>query len=118
MQLPAWQRIAADLSEQCGTAGLDLVQPFAVQWYNDAVGVPYRLPTFDRHPCLGLLVGNTRALWDHFLAALRANPSRLDVRDPLDQFVEAQITTACFKPSSTIVASWGKSPKGRKKTGE
>jgi methylmalonic aciduria homocystinuria type C protein len=94
-ELPAWRRLTTDVTQQCAEAGLDLVQPFAVHWYNNSVVVPHRLPTFARQACLGLLIGNTRALWPRFLAAVRAEPARLNDDNPIDAYVEAQLTAIC-----------------------
>ena len=43
MQRPAWQGVSAAVADACVAAGLDLVQPFAVHWYNDAVAAPNQL---------------------------------------------------------------------------
>jgi len=62
---------AAQLSSHLRLFGFDLIQPFAVGWYNDAVDESLRLPDFGDSGRLGLLVGNSRALWPVFLDALR-----------------------------------------------
>lgn len=90
----------------CQAAGLDLVQPFAVHWYNDAVTDSSRLPTFDRRPCLGILIGNTRALWPRFLSAVRTDRSRLEHADPIDRYVEAVVTDACARVSFRWQCAW------------
>lgn len=79
----------------CRVAGLDLVQPFAVHWYNEAVADAYQLPAYDRRPCLGMLIGNTRALWPRLLTALRADPSLLERDDPIDRYVAAVVNDVC-----------------------
>jgi methylmalonic aciduria homocystinuria type C protein len=95
MQLPAWQEVSVAVAGACAVAGLDLVRPFAVHWYNDAVSDPFQLPTFGQRPCLGILIGNTRALWPRFLSAVRADPARLECADPIDRYVEAVVNDAC-----------------------
>jgi hypothetical protein len=50
---------------------------------------------------LGLLVGNTRALWPPFQAALRADPALAGDPDPLDHYCE-QVVTSSFPPGTRI----------------
>eukprot|EP00741_Cyanophora_paradoxa_P017857 tig00021035_g17246.t1 len=71
----------------CGPAGLDLIVPFDVSWYNAAVREDLRLPTYGRERCLGVLVGNTRALWAPFVEAVRRDPSIAARANPLDEHV-------------------------------
>ncbi len=82
---------------RCASFGLDLVQPFQVAWYNDEVDDAYRLPDFGRASTLGLLIGNTRALWPRFIETLRAHPLRAREDHPLDRYttdsVEAALAT-------------------------
>ncbi|HTM22812.1 MAG TPA: hypothetical protein VL172_19955 [Kofleriaceae bacterium] len=74
-------------------AGLDLLQPFQVGWYNDACPT-HPLPDLgDRHH-LGLLIGNSRALWPHFLAARAADPALAREPHPLDRYVSAAVRAA------------------------
>jgi methylmalonic aciduria homocystinuria type C protein len=54
----------------------------------------FKLPDFGRACSLGVLVGNTRALWPRFLDALRADPRRLDEGNPLDGFVASAVLRA------------------------
>jgi methylmalonic aciduria homocystinuria type C protein len=74
-------------------AGFDIVHPF------DAAAVA-RDPMFamlaDTAPVrrLGLLIGNTRALWPPFTAALRADPALAASSDPLDRYTERLIERA------------------------
>ena len=65
-------------------AGFDLAQPFDTA----AAGVPALADPERRR---GLLVGNTRALWPIFTAALRADPALAASPDPLDRYTEAQL---------------------------
>lgn len=67
--------------------GLDLVQPFAVGWYNQAVEPALRLPDLGSGDSLGLLIGNTRALWPVFIDALRDDPALLQARNPVETYV-------------------------------
>lgn len=92
--LTTWGPVVERIGARCVLAGLDLLQPFQVGWYNRAVEAPYRLPDLGQPAHLGLLIGNTRALWAPFVQALRQNPSRLDATEPLDDYVVAAVTDA------------------------
>src|SRR5262245_42994422 len=89
-----WREISHQVAERCSTAGLDLVRAFRVADYNREVEEGYRLPDFGRERALGLVIGNSRALWPHFIAALRADPNRLAIDDPLDAFAAAEMQRA------------------------
>ena len=95
MQAPVWEDVSANVANACQAAGIDLVRPFAVHWYNEKVPLEQQLPTFERHPCLGILVGNTRALWPRFLHAARVDSALLERDDPIDGYVEAALNDAC-----------------------
>jgi len=78
-------------------AGLDLVQPFDVARYNERIadrpGLP-PLPLFGRAGALGLVIGNSRALWPRFIAALRSRQELLADDHPLDRYVAESIRSA------------------------
>ncbi len=85
------RRIAARLAP----AGLDLVHALDARWYDAAVAPEYRLPRpGGRDARLALVVGSSRAFWDPFLAWLRADPTRLDVPDPIDRYAVAAVGVA------------------------
>ena len=89
-----WVTIAATIAARCRGAGLDLLSPFTVSWYNDAVAPAHRLPDLGRSRALALLIGNTRALWLPFLDALRSTPALREGADPLDRYVEQAVRGA------------------------
>lgn len=89
-----WEPVVERIAARCRPAGLDLLRAFQVGWYNRAVEEPYRLPDLGHPSRLGVLIGNTRALWAPFLAALRRDPARLDAAEPLDDYVMATVTDA------------------------
>src|SRR4051812_7089970 len=89
-----WQRVTARIREACAPHGLDLVQPFAQPWYDQNVPAECALPDIGRANALGVLIGNTRAIWAPFVAHLRAHPAAIDAPDPLDAYVVATIRTA------------------------
>lgn len=85
-------QIIATVRADAARAGLDLVAPFPVGLYNRAVDAAWQLPTLGSDSHLGLIIGNTRALWPRFLDALRAEPARLDEPHPLDRYVAETVT--------------------------
>jgi methylmalonic aciduria homocystinuria type C protein len=90
--------------------GLDLVQPFQVAWYNRPVADAFRLPDFGRSSALGILVGNTRAIWPRFLDALRANRPGPDERNPLDSYVQAIVLPALEPLIPRSEVRWAQDP--------
>ncbi len=60
-------------------------------------GSGYKLPDLGRSSALGVLMGNTRALWPHFLEWLRASPHRLDEDHPLERYV-GEVVLKALKP--------------------
>ncbi len=82
-----WQSVVSDLRSRCSPAGVDLVQPFQVAGYNRAIEDVFKLPDLGRSSALGVLMGNTRALWPRFLDWLRESPRRLDDDHPLERYV-------------------------------
>jgi methylmalonic aciduria homocystinuria type C protein len=86
--------VAAQVAKRCRESGLDLVRAFAPAWYDAVVEPSLRLPGLGRANPLGLIVGNTRAMWPHFVAALRADPAWAETRDPLDDWVARVVQDA------------------------
>jgi hypothetical protein len=78
----------AALRSRCDEAGLDIVHPFRVDWFNGEVEPSLRLPDWGRSRALGFVIGNTHRLWSVFARSLRDDPSLLDVEHPLDAYVE------------------------------
>lgn len=83
---PSW---LAAFRQSLAEAGLDLAEPFDLARYNAAIAGHERLRpvTPFGSSSLALLVGNTRAFWPVFLAALRASPALLRSEDPIDDYV-------------------------------
>jgi cyanocobalamin reductase (cyanide-eliminating) / alkylcobalamin dealkylase len=79
----------------CESAGFDLLQPLRVGWYNARVEAPLRLENFGSDENLALVVGNTRALWPVFLAALARDPELAASPDPLDTYTVRHLTQLC-----------------------
>ena len=72
--------------------GFDLVHPFEVNGFNEAVEPQYRLPDFDRADALGILIGNSRALWHPFMDALKKDPDLLDHPHPIQAYTERAVS--------------------------
>ena len=85
--LPELPSILSRLQTGCEPAGLDLVVPLRLSWYNARVAPRHALPDGGRPGALGLLVANTAALWPPFVAALRAEPALLADPHPVERYV-------------------------------
>lgn len=92
-ELP-WQALSERLSSAITSHGLDLVHPFALDQYNAAVASHERLADFGKAKRLGILIGNTRALWSPLRNALRHEPALLADANPLDAYVESRLAAA------------------------
>jgi cyanocobalamin reductase (cyanide-eliminating) / alkylcobalamin dealkylase len=78
--------VIGTIRDSCRRLGFDLVQPLQVGWYNDAVAAPLRLEDFGSGQHLAVVVGNTRALWPVWCAALATDPALAASADPLDAY--------------------------------
>jgi methylmalonic aciduria homocystinuria type C protein len=92
--MDAWREITAQVAAACAPAGLALVQPFQIGWYNAAVDAAYRLPDFGNPRTLGILIGNTRTLWPALHAALAADTSLRATRDVIDRYTSTSVLSA------------------------
>lgn len=102
MRTPEW---LAQVVARLACSGLDLARAFDASEYDAmarAHGGLRPLAAFVRPRPLALLVGNTRALWPHFLAAYRSDPALRAAPDPLDTWVAARVSDAL---ASSPVAS-------------
>lgn len=88
------ERVVRELRDESSEAGFDLVQPFEIGWYNSSVEPALRLEDFGSDRNLGVLIGNTRALWPKLLARLQRDPALLASRDPLDSYTEEAVRSA------------------------
>jgi methylmalonic aciduria homocystinuria type C protein len=75
----------ADAIARVATTGFDLAHAF------DVATVVDDAPPLAGPERLGVLIGNTRALWPHFVAAL---PELANESDPLERYTERTITAA------------------------
>ena len=86
--------IVVALSDSLTSRGLDLIQAFSLRSYNDVVNGQDTIPDFGRGDAFAVLIGNTRALWQKFIEALKMEPDRLESRHPLDVYVKTVVTEA------------------------
>lgn len=98
--------VVAQLRQGCEAAGFDLVQPLQVGWYNAVVSGSLQLADFGSPAHLAVVIGNTRALWPKFLAALRAEPELLAAPHPLYRYTERAIAAACAHLPQPLSLRW------------
>lgn len=99
MSRAEWERIVESLAPASVEAGFDLVQPFAVSTYNARASSAHRLPDFERADALGIVIGNTSALWPAFLRAYRGSGLRRELH-PLDAYVTRSLTDLVTRTTS------------------
>src|SRR4051812_45316035 len=88
------------MRERCSAGGLDILHAFGTTAYNGRVPAEWRVPDFRREHRLGVLLGNTRALWAPFIAALRADPALAAAQHPLQEYVRAQLLQAIARATA------------------
>ncbi|HVY32487.1 MAG TPA: hypothetical protein VHB79_38380 [Polyangiaceae bacterium] len=102
-----WADIYERLRAACTEAGLDLSQPFGVQRLADAPEDEH-LHDFGRANALGVLIGNTRALWPRLTEAFATDPALQRASHPLDTYVADRVARAvadATKVASQVVLS-------------
>ena len=90
--------IAQAFEAQSSAKGFDIVHPFNSQWYNNhiatlSLSTPLApLPTLS-HPqsCGALLIGNSKAVWPHFVDWLKQAPGHRCLTNPFDTFCEESL---------------------------
>eukprot|EP00906_Rhabdomonas_costata_P005806 RCo008626 len=92
--LPYYRVLESKLAPLLSAHGFDLLSSFQVQWYNAKVAPQYKVLDYGRGNTLGIMVGNTRALWEPFLLYCRDQPELLNVEHPLDTYAERSISAA------------------------
>lgn len=97
MSGPLWQETVERVAELCQPAGLDLVQPFAADWFNAGLPQSERLYDFGRPGALGILVGNTKALWPAFQRAVAASSVLTATPHPLDSYTKGVMWRAASR---------------------
>ncbi|MGH7787055.1 MAG: hypothetical protein ACRERC_09335, partial [Candidatus Binatia bacterium] len=105
--------LVAALAARCETAGFDLLRAFNVAWYNDVVADEYRLPDLGRPRALGVLIGNTRALWPRFVAALLEEAALRSEADPIERYTVARLSAALEPLQPRWDVRWAHAPPPR-----
>jgi methylmalonic aciduria homocystinuria type C protein len=80
------EQVVARLREACAASGFDLMMPLQIGWYNDGVEGSLRLDDLGSSTHLAVVVGNTRALWPVWRAALQRDPALSASENPLDEY--------------------------------
>jgi cyanocobalamin reductase (cyanide-eliminating) / alkylcobalamin dealkylase len=84
----AWQSVNALIAEGCVRAGLDLIHPFGIDREPSSSALArIAVPDFRCRRGLGILIGNTRALWPILRRELSQDPALRAATDPLDHYV-------------------------------
>ncbi|MDJ0851980.1 MAG: hypothetical protein QNK04_26715 [Myxococcota bacterium] len=83
--MESWQQTVERIADALTPAGLDVVWPFPSRLVAEVSGRP---APRDR---LGLLIGNTRALWSPFTAAFARDAELHGHPDPVDRYCEREI---------------------------
>jgi methylmalonic aciduria homocystinuria type C protein len=90
-ELAGWRAVFEHAAAPCREAGFDLLHPFNLSWFVD----DERLAAFDRPRALGMIVGNSRALWPLFVASERARREHREPGPhPLDEHCEQALLRA------------------------
>lgn len=87
------------LASQLQRAGLDIVHPLMLRWYNsclEGAALASSIPVTGRagDSALTILIGNSRALWQPFLSACSRHADVLEHHDPLETYVERSVLEA------------------------
>ncbi|MFN8642362.1 MAG: hypothetical protein U0802_12165 [Candidatus Binatia bacterium] len=95
-----WAGVVRTVAARLAAAGIDIVHPYA----------PSRVEGGER-ATLGLLIGNTRALWAPFVAACRADARLASDADPIERYCETHIGAAVADlPGATLRWAHGAAP--------
>ena len=90
--------VGLDLAQVCSTAQLADVAAPLIADAHAAVG---------RSNALAVVVGNTRALWPQFVAAVRADTALAESPHPLDRYVERHINDAVKNVATRALVAFG-----------
>lgn len=94
MTTSPWRPLVSALEAALAPAGIDLVAPMQVGWYNAHEPAAIRLPAPAGPGSLAVVIGNSVAMWRPFLEGVRADPTLLEGEHPLDRWVEQRVLGA------------------------
>jgi len=86
--------VVRSLRARSSRDGFDLVQPLQIGWYNAVVDQALCLEDFGSGRNLGVVIGNTRALWPKLLGRLQTDPALRAAAHPVEQYTETCIAGA------------------------
>jgi methylmalonic aciduria homocystinuria type C protein len=102
------------LAKKLLPCGFDLVSAFQVGWYNAKVDLKYRMEDFGRARSLGVIIGNTRALWCPFIEYCRTQNEALAQEHPLDNYtslcLDKALRECAFVPRTRTYLSSSRPP--------
>lgn len=113
MHAAEWRALTATIAARLGPHGLDIVHPFAVARCNERLEGARRLPDLGRRDALGVLIGNTRALWAPLVAAYGAEAALRAAADPVEHYVEERVRSAIAGLAVRGVIRWAHEPPPR-----
>lgn len=102
--MTGWRDTARETAERLDEAGLDIVWPLPSRLVGEVANRPVRS---DR---LGLLVGNTRALWPQLIRARERDPVLREAPDPVDRYCVQRIEQALALTGVTWEVHWAHTP--------
>jgi methylmalonic aciduria homocystinuria type C protein len=88
-----WQTIVTRITADAYPSGFDLVGATRLDRYQTTAPSGFHLPRLRADDDLVVLLGNTRALWPHFVGALRDAPERCEQDHPFDRWVQDRVET-------------------------
>ena len=90
------QDVVKELTRALAPAGINIVQPLSLDWYNSCLPetastsrIPRRDPAGSK--ALTILIGNSAAIWEPFLTACATDSSILYDPNPLETYIERKI---------------------------
>ncbi|MEE2962145.1 MAG: hypothetical protein VYA34_15535 [Myxococcota bacterium] len=86
--------------------GFDIAHPFSLTRYNRMVDTLFQIDEKGEEPKLGMLVGNTKTIWPHFIGWLGFDTNRLGLANPLEDFVEKSLETSCQNHLANYSILW------------
>jgi methylmalonic aciduria homocystinuria type C protein len=89
-----WTEVARRFAEACRRSGFELSGWLPVGTYNQSIDGLAPLPDFGRSRSLAVVVGNTRAFWEPFVAALRGGEIAADEANPVERFTTTRLCRA------------------------
>lgn len=97
---------SAALIDFCSSHGLDLAARLQAAWYNGRVPAAHRIEDFGRADAETIVIGNTRALWKPFMAALSSNQYLAQSANPIDDYIEQVVNAGLTGVAAPFHLRW------------